>query len=171
LDLESLKDPQWLKKVRYRIGYIVMEFNYLERQIDEIILGIMNSRAEDERVWIFLESFSADKKIDTLSKLYDNYFTEVKFDEQFKEKKKILFQTLNEIRVNRNIYIHANWMNEFNGDLVEWKTKKVKSGEYGRVHKRISIADLDEDLNRIMNMQVKLYEFHEEITQKFFSSF
>ena len=148
-----------------------MEFNYLEREIDDLILEIINDHAEDEKVWIFLESFSADRKIDALSKLYDTYFAMAKFPKHFKEKKRKLFQSLNEVRINRNIYIHANWLNEFNGDLVEWKTKRLKSGEYGHVHKKISIADLDDDLNRIVNIHEELFEFHEEITQRFYNSY
>lgn len=146
-----------------------MEFNYLEREIDEIILEIMNDRAEDERVWIFLESLSIDKKIDALSKIYDTYFAMEKFEERFIDKKKSLFQRLNEIRINRNIYIHANWLNEYNGDLVEWKTKRLKSGEYGRVHKKISITDLDEDLMRIKKMQLEINGFHKHIVETFYS--
>lgn len=169
LDDVSLKDPYWLKKIKYRIGSIVMEFNYLERSIDDYILEIMNDRCEDERVWIFLENLSSANKIDALSKLYDNYFAfaDFNYEEQLKTRKIKLFQSLNEARIKRNIYIHSNWLGEFSGELVEHKTKKLKSGEYGRIHKRITIADLDNDIKLIISLQGELYCFDED----FFISF
>lgn len=164
LDDESLKDPYWLKKIKYRIGSIVMQFNYLERSIDDYILEIMNEHYEDEKVWIFLENLSSAKKIETLSKLYDSYFAfaDINFEEQLKIRKIKLFQSLNEARINRNIYIHSNWLNDYNGQFTEYKTKKLKSGEFGRIHKRITIADLDNDLKLILSLQGELYRFDED---------
>jgi len=148
-----------------------MEFNYLEREIDDLILEIMNDRAEDERVWMFMENMSSARKIDILSKLYDNYFYYSKLGKELKVKKSNLFEKLSKIRINRNVYIHSNWLNDSNGEFVEYKTKRLKSGEYGRIHKKISINDLDEDLNLIRWLQDELFEFHEEITEKFYRSF
>lgn len=166
-DEESAADPQWLKKVKHRVGAIIVEYNYLEREIDDGILEIMNERHEDERVWVFLENMSSSRKIDALSRLYDICSHDSEMPVELQDRKKALFDELDDLRQRRNVYVHANWHNTVSGELVEHRTKRMKSGEYARFRQKISIHDLDNDLNRICKLQDTLYDLHEEILEGF----
>lgn len=157
-DDDYVNDPQWLKKVKHRVGAIIVEFNYLEREIDELILELMNDRHEDETVWVFLESMTSLKKIDALSRIYDIGFCRSEMPKEL-----IVFSELDDTRQRRNLYVHANWHNTISGELVERKTKRMKSGGYGRFREKISIDDLDTDLRRICKLHDDLFDLHESI--------
>ncbi len=167
LEDETSSDPQWMKKIKYRIGAIVIEFNYLERIADDLILEIMNDRTEDPMVWVFLERMTTYSKFDALFKLYDIFSSYVQFSDELLTQKKLIYSELDDIRVKRNLYVHANWYNTIRGDLVENKPKKIKSGSYGRFRKKISIADIDADIQKAIKVQDNLYDFHEEFIQTF----
>lgn len=168
LDEEIANDPQWLKKIKYRIGSIVIEFNYLERQVDEAILEIMNERAEDERVWVFLEKMTCSSKFEALSKHYDLFLNYSKPPEDLLSKKKKTFQKMEASRMRRNLYVHANWHNTVKGELVEGKTKRLKSGSYGRFREKVSVDHIDKDIEDIIELQYDLDELHEEIFSNFY---
>ncbi len=149
---------------------MVIQYNYLERQIDNYIHEIMNDDFEDEKVWIFLENLVASKKIQVLSKLYDIHFASLIFPEKLIADKKRIFIELDKIRERRNIYAHANWINSVNSEHIECKTKRMNDGKYYRLHKKISIGDLDKDLLRMNNIQLGLEQYHEEFMDCFCNS-
>ena len=68
------EDPNWMRKVTYRVGQIVVEFNSLEQEIDSCILDWMNERGEDARIWAFIEQMPVSKKINALFTIYSRTF-------------------------------------------------------------------------------------------------
>ena len=45
------EDPNWMRKVTYRVGQIVVEFNSLEQEIDSCILDWMGKKRGQEPNW------------------------------------------------------------------------------------------------------------------------
>lgn len=152
------------RKLQYRLGEIVVLFNYFERIIDECIINVMNERAEDERIWILIKDNNVDKKIKTLSELYISRMR-ITNNYTLLEKHKLLFNRIEEIRIKRNIFIHSNWLNDNNLEYFEVKVKKIneKMG-YMRVNKKIEIKDLEIYIENLDLLISDLEKYDENIS-------
>ena len=159
--------PKWLQKIKHRVGSIVIEFSALEKEIDEQILDIMNERAEDSRIWVFLENMPASRKIHSLFQIYDRMFEHCDVEESTKTNAKSLNHRISELNTKRNLYVHANWLNTI-GEMVEHRTRRLKIGPYGRIRQKISISEIDADIDTMTKIRHELSEFHYETIQEMF---
>ena len=167
IDDDLSSDPKWLQKIKHRVGSIVIEFNALEKEIDEAILDIMNERAEDARIWVFLENMPASRKINSLFQIYDRMFEHCDVPESTKLNAKSLNQRINELNTKRNLYVHASWLNTIN-EMVEHRTRRLRIGTYGRIRRKISISEIDADIDAMEKIRHELSEFHYETVQEMF---
>ena len=162
---ELSDDPDWLHKIKHRVGSIVIEFNALEKEIEDQILDIMNERAEDSRIWVFLENMPASRKINSLFQIYDRMFEHCDVKDATKATAKDLNQRINTLNSKRNLYVHANWLNTVD-ELVEHRTRRLKTGTYGRIRKKITLAEIDADIMAMEKMRFELSEYHYEAVQE-----
>ena len=155
----------FFRKLRYRIGSIVILVNALERVVEECLLEMMNERAEDSRVWILIQDFNLDKKIGRLKSIYIETIR-ITRDKNKKLLKNVdsVFSKLDKVRKKRNIYIHSNWLNNYNLKYFETKVKEIKSKEgYFRVRKKFSLEDLDSFIQKIESITNELEELHQTV--------
>lgn len=164
LDKEISGDPNWMRKIRHRVGAIAVEFNALEAEIDYSILDWMNIRAEDERLWVFLESMPASKKIRALFEIYARTFHHCEVLQATIDAAADLNRRLSDANAKRNFYVHANWHNTIN-ELVEHRTRKIPSGGYGRVRRKVTIKEIDSDIETFTQLRHELAEFHDTTAQ------
>ena len=164
VDEEISADPNWMRKIRYRVGAVAVEFNALEAEIDYSILDWMNVRAEDDRLWVFLESMTASKKIDSLFEIYARTFHHCDVAQATVDAATNLKRRLNEANVKRNFYVHANWHNTIN-EHVEHRTRRIPTGGCGRVRRKVTIAEIDNDIETITQLRHELADFHHETAQ------
>jgi hypothetical protein len=166
LEYENVKNEGiFFRKLRYRLGDIVIFFNELERTVDECILEMMNDRGEDTRIWVLIKDFSFDKKISSLEliyyeklKLYDRSGADLK------PKVEEIVKEIIKIKNTRNMYIHANWLNHSNLEYFESKVKHIKNkNSVLRVRKKITIENIEEDISQIQLINERLIELHEAI--------
>lgn len=166
LEYENVKDESiFFRKLRYRLGDVVIFFNELERTIDECIIEMMNDRGEDPRIWILIKDFSFEKKANSLELIYSEI---LKYNKstgvELQSKVKNIMKEINEIKTQRNIYIHANWLNHSNLEYFESKVKHIKNqNSLLRVRKKITIQNIEEDIYKIQFVNDQLIELHEEI--------
>lgn len=163
-DEEVSHDPNWMRKIRYRVGAIAVEFNALEAEIDYSILDWMNVRAEDERLWVFLESMAASKKIHALFEIYARTFHHCDVAQTTIDAADALKRRLIDANVKRNFYVHANWHNTIN-EHVEHRTRRIPAGGYGRVRRKVTISEIDNDIEAITALRHELGEFHDTTAQ------
>jgi hypothetical protein len=167
LDFESERTHtiSHFRKIKFRIGTIVILFNALEKLIESCIMEIMNGRGEDARVWILIKDFTFFKKEESLNDLYcENIRALKENDAVLLEKVKLLFTDIKKVRGERNIYVHCNWINSHNLEHFETKVKTIKEESgYFRVRKRITIKNLDDCIKDIENVMIKLEVVHEEV--------
>ena len=155
---------QFFRKLRYRIGSIVILTNALERVVEECLLEMMNERAEDSRIWILIQDFTLDKKISRLKSIYVETVRLAQKDRTLIEKIDRLFSRLEDIRKKRNIYIHSNWLNSLNLKYFETRVKEIKKKEgYFRVRKKIELSDLESFISQIEVATNDLEELHDKI--------
>jgi hypothetical protein len=155
----------FFRKLRTRLGNIIILFNSLERLIEECILEMMNDRAEDSTVWILMLDLNIDKKI---QKLYAIYIERIRLfhknNDALLKKVKSYFDDLNAIRIKRNIYIHSNYLNSLDYKYFENKVKEVKHLHgYFRIRKKITIDDLDLLIRQIKKISYRLEILHDKI--------
>jgi len=162
---ELSSDPDWLSKVKLRVGSVVVEFNALEKDIEDSILDLMNERGEDSRIWVFLENMPASRKIHALFQIYDRIFEHAKVSARTIGAAKDLKTRILELNSKRNLYVHANWMNTID-EMVEHRTRRLKSGNYVRVRQRITMSEIDSDINVISNLANEVSEFYYETSQE-----
>jgi len=75
-----------------------------------------------------------------------------------------VFSQLSETRKRRNLYIHSNWLNNFNLKYFETKVKKIQRKEgCFRVRKKFTLDDLDVLIAEIEAVTNDLEELHEII--------
>lgn len=164
-DEGSEGQAQFFRKLRYRIGSIVILANSLERIIENCLLEMMNERAEDPRVWILIQDFNLDKKISRLRSIYvETIRIAHDKNKQLLNSVETVFSRLEEIRKKRNIYIHSNWLNNLNLKHFETKVKEIKSKEgYFRVRKKFTLDDLDTLIEEIEAVTNDLEELHDNV--------
>ncbi len=166
LEYNNVKDESiFFRKLRYRLGDIVIFFNEFERTFDECILEMMNDRGEDTRIWVLIKDFSFDKKISSLELIY---YEKLKFydrsETDLKPKVDEIVKDIIKIKNTRNMYVHANWLNHSNLEYFESKVKHVKhKNSVLRVRKKITIENIEEDIYQIQLINERLNELHEEI--------
>jgi hypothetical protein len=163
-DEEISGDPNWMRKIRYRVGAVAVEFNALEAEIDYSILDWMNIRAEDDRLWVFLELMAASKKIHSLFEIYARTFHHCDVAQVTIDAATDLKHRLIGANVKRNFYVHANWHNTIN-EHVEHRTRRIPSGVCGRVRRKITIAEIDSDIETLTQLRHELAEFHDKTAQ------
>ena len=155
----------FFRKLRYRIGSIVILANALERVVEDCLLEMMNERAEDSRVWILIQDFNLDKKINRLKSIYVEIIRIV-YDKNNTLLKNVedVFSKLEDVRKKRNIYIHSNWLNNLNLKYFETKVREIKTKEgYFRVRKKFTLEDLDSFIEEIESVMRDLENLHETI--------
>ncbi len=165
---EGYPDEQWYDEIYGLIGRFVVRFNSLEDTVEDLILGELNERAEDARVWVFLERMPTKQKIDALLRLYEVNFnrSELLASNPVRLRATNLKRELERINTQRNLYVHANWLNIATDDqrnlLVEHKTKRTRDGYYGRIRRSITIAEMNADIKAVRDIEEGLYEFDEQ---------
>jgi hypothetical protein len=155
----------FFRKLRYRIGSIVILTNALERVVEDCLLEMMNERAEDPRVWILIQDFNLDKKINRLKSIYVETIR-IAHDKNsaLLSNVQAVFSKLDETRRKRNIYVHSNWLNNYNLKYFETKVKEIKRKEgFFRVRKTFALEDLDSFIQEIELVTNDLEELHETI--------
>lgn len=135
-----------------QIGQISIGFSNLESQIKQLITILMNS--DDEFVSsIILEDNSISQNLKLLLKL-------VKYHETEQERIKTLYNSVDKIRINRNLFIHGLWnFHETENGLVficeikKVEFKKVKLGFVKVLNKFLEFKpeDFEEELFQIKN--------------------
>jgi len=155
-------DTNTLKKIKYRLGTLIMLSNYLERQIDEMIVNEFSDDLEDTRIWLAIKDYTFDKKIKYLEsiiieKVRNIHRQELIGNVQFFCKK------LDNVRIDRNLYIHANWLNTYNKKYVEIKIKDYKDGVF-RQRKEIKISDIDKTISDIEGLIDSFDDFQESFS-------
>lgn len=167
IELEDISEKArslFYRKLHYRLGEIVVLFNYFERLIDECIINTMNERSEDERVWILIRDYNIDKKIKTLSELYINVMR-TNNNYSLLEEHKLLFKRIENIRIQRNTFIHSNWLNDNNLEYFELKVKKINELKgYMRVNKKIQLKDLEVYIETLVLLFSDLEKYDETIS-------
>lgn len=167
LDFESERTHtiSHYRKIKFRIGTIVILINALEKLIESCIMDMMNDRCEDARVWILIKDFNFYKKITSLNDLYCEDIRMLKENNaELQEKVKLIIKQINEVREERNIYIHCNWVNSHNFEYFETKVKNIKEEKgYFRIRKKITVKNLDDCIKKIENIIMALEEVHDEI--------
>ena len=153
------EDPNWMQKVTYRVGQIVVELNSLEQKIDSCILDWMNERGEDARIWAFIEQMPVSKKINALFTIYSRTCEWTDVPKSLVSDARDLKRRITAINVRRNFYVHANWYSTIN-EMVEHKTRQIPNSVYGRVRRKTNLAEFDRDINEIKKLANELSEFH-----------
>jgi hypothetical protein len=155
---------RFFRKLRYRIGSIVILTNAFERIVEDCLLEMMNERAEDPRIWILIQDFTLEKKINRLKSIYIETVRLLQKDRTLLEKINILFSKLEEIRRKRNIFIHSNWLNSLNLNYFESRVREIKKKDgYFRVRKKIELTDLESFITEIEDATNDLEDLHYEI--------
>lgn len=124
--------------------------NALERVVEDCLLEMMNERAEDSRICILFQDFNLDKRTieHSIAAICRGSF----------------LSTKRKTRKRRNLYIHSNWLNNFNLKYFETKVKKIQRKEgYFRVRKKFTLDDLDVLIAEIEAVTNDLEELHEII--------
>ena len=166
LEYENTKDESiFFRKLRYRLGDIIIFFNELERTIDECIIEMMTDRGEDPRIWVLMKDFSFEKKTSSLELIYYEMLKYNKTSgDELRRKVESIIKEINTIRNERNIYIHANWLNHSNLEYFESKVKHIKhKNSMLRIRKRISIENIEEVIYKTQTVNENLLELHDEI--------
>lgn len=147
------------------IGWIIIEFNSLESQIDyHIKEQLSHSETKDEMVYLFLSKMSVSEKIDLLIKLYGMWvFRDFELI-QFREKLNEIESKLREANTKRNRYAHTDWSDMFKERYFKVKTQPKKDGVQ-HTFMKFEQEHMEEDLELIQNLHGELYEFDEEFNQ------
>lgn len=140
------------QKFYSQIGQISIGFSNLESQIKELIYILIKS--EDEFVSsIMLEDNSISQNLKLLLKL-------AKYHEIEEIRIKTLHNSIDKIRINRNLFIHGLWkLNETENSLVficeirKVEFKKVTLGSVKILNKFLEFMpeDFEEELSQIKN--------------------
>jgi hypothetical protein len=165
-DIPEKERSIFFRKLQYRLGALIVVFNYLERLIEECILDFINNRGEDTRIWILIKDYNLDKKIKVLKELY---FEKIRITGKDESKENVykLFNRIETIRISRNIFIHSNWLNDINLKYFEVKVKKVdeKIG-YARARRHLRIDEIElliSDVEEVIDELIKMNGEMEEI--------
>lgn len=158
---ESL-DSNIMKKIKYRLGSLIMNSNYLERVIDSMIIDEFSDDYEDTRIWIAIKDYTFDKKIKYLEAILLEKMRICDKKENIEEVKNF-FKQLDKIRIERNLYVHANWLNCYNQKYFEIKVKECQS-KVCRLRKKITIEDIDTTISAIEKI-INDFEYLQEVTK------
>jgi hypothetical protein len=162
-DIPEKERSLFFRKLQYRLGVLIVVFNYLERLIEECILDFVNSRGEDTRIWILIKDFNLDKKIKALKELYLEGIR-ITGKKENKDKVNELFNEIDSIRIKRNTFIHSNWLNTINLKYFEVKIKKVDEIKgYMRTRKHLKIEDIESLISNIEGVIDKLEQMNSDM--------
>ncbi len=150
------------------IGWIIIEFNSLESEIDFLLKEKLSaSESRDEIAYLFLVDMSMSRKIQMLGKLYRIWLSTLN------EKGKEIEKTWSSLETNlisacqiRNKYAHVDWTEMYSTkdkNVFKVKTTAENSGVY---HKFEEI-DIEEDLDILQDLHQKIEEFDEKFGEHF----
>ena len=159
---EDVKILDLMPKIESLIGRFIMRFNSFDRGLNSQIMDEMSERYEDGRVWVFLETFTTRQKIDALFKLFDVKFEDLQIpvDSPLRIAGKDIAKRLRELNAKRNLYVHGDWVDAAPDDdklILHQKTKRLKSGSYGHILCKISLNELEADVEGIIPLADELF--------------
>ena len=144
------------------IGEIVLEFNYLEGVLDDIIIEVlMHPSSGFGHVVISKMSFS--QKIDLFKNLYTQVCVSIG-DSAFVETINKVAIRLQETAENRNRVIHARWFDANKDFFVRTKTGTDKKGVYG-LYIKVNKTILNKYLSDIRKLQKSFDNLYEKIME------
>lgn len=159
---EGKKKDKILNNIALSIGWIIIEFNSLESQINfQIKEQLSRSEGQDEIVYTYLSKMPMGEKIELLMKLYGIWVFKDYELKNFREPLKLLESKLKLASTNRNKYAHTNWSDMYENRIFKVKTQSKKDGVY-HTFMRFEEEHLEEDLELIQNLQNELWEFDQE---------
>lgn len=161
------QQTEYLKNIATQIGLIIIEFNRLEWQLNEVLKQYFCNDIPEVSA-IYFDIIASDKfasKVDLLKKFYKLYANGDKkhiFDESedlknWSEKVSKLIDQLKKCSQMRNKYAHSFWHLLDEHKFVEFKSEINNEQGLNKVFLRFNEQDLQDDFELIDEAQIELY--------------
>ncbi len=152
-----------VKKYSKLIGEFLMDFSYLEHELEIAVAEIVNDRSHDVGYLVVQKIEKTADKIDLFYKYYKMF--EYLTDRQTKELKRI-FDSLVEINEFRNKIAHVKWCSMQKNGIVRYKIRSTKkTGEIRFQNIIIQSKDIRDKIKEIDRVIDKIDEYREKIYQ------
>jgi hypothetical protein len=171
---------EYLEKIASRIGWIIIEFNKLEWQLNEVLKQYFCNDLEELSAIYYdlIASGNFASKVDLLKDFYKVYGNGTKKNvfetsEELKDWDKQVDQLINKLKTAsqiRNKYAHCFWHRLDEQKFVEFKSVVNPKEGLNKVFIRFDKEDLAADFDTVEELQIDLFNIDSVFNEAFNSN-